>query len=335
MAALDRARQIQEKLALKHPAAADVQNGLVNIYTRVDAIRGGRELSLLSQKAVQEDLALDEAQMREVNRLWDQRRRTFFDLRGLTPEEWNARFDNLATQEAGLADLLRPEQRRRLSQLALQQHGLHAFHDPQVAAALGLTKEQLERIRPLERNTRDLLAARFESGELRPEDWQAVKDSWHVAWEQLRSVLTDEQEALWKDLTGEPFKGKFAREGFPMRGGPWGHRGPDGRGPDGRGPDGRGPEGHGPEGRGPEGRSPEARARSSDELPFDRHDGVERGFDEHAGRRRHHGPPHGSPPSERGGKSSGAGAASSGPDRAAPAATVGADKIDVTKPTAP
>ena len=241
---------------------------MVNIYSRTDALRGGRELHLLGQKAVQEDLQLDESQLREVAQLWDQRRHSFRELRDLTPEEWHAKFDDLGRQEAVLANLLKPEQRLRLKQIALQQRGVHAFNDADIAKALGLTREQQEQIRPLERNTRELLAARFGSADLGPEEWQAVKDSWQKVWQQIRDVLSDEQEERWKQLTGEPFKGKLNREGFSGRGSFGGRRGPDGHGPDWHGPDGRAFEGRAFEGRGPD--------------------------EEHGPRHNH--PPHGPPP---------------------------------------
>ncbi len=98
IAALERAKQIQEKLMLKHPAATDVQNGLANIYTRFDALRGGRELNLLNQKSVQDDLGLDEPQAREISRLWDSAAARFMISRGSRPRNGESNSKSLAVK---------------------------------------------------------------------------------------------------------------------------------------------------------------------------------------------------------------------------------------------
>jgi hypothetical protein len=167
---------------------------------------------------VQAELKLTEEQTKKVKQFGERLQRDPFRKgRPLSPEEWKAKFEELPAQEKALRDMLRPEQARRLRQVALQQRGPDAFNDPAVAQALRLTPEQREKVRKLHEE-----AHRFGPGGPRPGN----------PWEQIVSLLTDEQRAQWQELTGEPFKGKI-QPPHPNFGGPWhGHRdGPPRGGP--------------------------------------------------------------------------------------------------------
>jgi serine/threonine protein kinase len=217
LAALERAQLLQEKLVHNRPTTPEFQRGFLSIYSRLGSLRGGRELSFLAQKSVQEDLQLSDEQAKQVVQLWDKRHEAFRDSHQLSPEEWRAKFDELAAQETALAQLLRPEQARRLQQIALQQRGTTAFGDPEVAKTLQLTHEQKERIWAIQDETRQVLWAAYHAGDLGPEGRKKLEDLWRNAREQVLAVLTDEQKARWKELTGEPFKGKLFP---PYRSGP-------------------------------------------------------------------------------------------------------------------
>src|SRR5262249_15339690 len=58
LAALDRARQLQEKLVADKTPGPEFQRALFSIYHRTGMLRGGRELQLLNQKSVQDDIKL-------------------------------------------------------------------------------------------------------------------------------------------------------------------------------------------------------------------------------------------------------------------------------------
>jgi serine/threonine protein kinase len=220
LAAIERARLLQEKLVHNRPQAPEFQRGLFSIYSRLGALRGGRQLNLLAQKSVQEDLRLSDDQARQVAHLRDKRQEAFRDFQPLTPEEWRAKFDELAAQEMALADLLQPEQATRLRQIALQLRGTEAFSDPEVAKALQLTHEQKERIWALQDETRRVIWAGYHAGDTSPEGRKKLEDLWRSARDQVLGVLTDAQKARWKDLMGEPFKGKL----FPPHRGGFGSR---------------------------------------------------------------------------------------------------------------
>jgi hypothetical protein len=220
LAALERARLLQEKLVHNRPTAPEFQRGLFSIYSRLGSLRGGRQLNLLAQKSVQEDLRLSGDQAQQVARLREERHEAFRDFRPLTPEEWRAKYDELTAQETALAGLLQPEQARRLQQIALQLRGTEAFSDPEVANALQLTHEQKERIWALQDETRRVIWAVYHAGDTSPEGRKKLEELWQSARKQLLDVLTDEQKARWKELTGEPFKGKL----FPPHRGSFGPR---------------------------------------------------------------------------------------------------------------
>src|SRR5207244_922865 len=84
-----------------------------------------------------------------------------------------------ALLDKALAEILQPEQGRRLRQILLQRQGTQAFSDPQVAGELGLSAEQADRIRGL------------------PDDKRRLE------------LLTEEQQARWQAMLGEPFKGEI------------------------------------------------------------------------------------------------------------------------------
>jgi hypothetical protein len=223
LAALERAKQSQEKLVRSHPSAPDVQRGLRSVYRRFGDLRGGRELHWLSHDSVRKDLRLSADQLEALAQLRAKREAAFESGRDLSPEEFHAKFEELQVQEEALADLLRPEQQARLKQIALQQHGSEAFDDPEIVAALQLTPSQLEEIRQLRDEAHRSVRSSFRSGYFNPDEWEQVKRSSSETWKKVLGVLNEKQTASWKELTGEPFEGKLLRP--PPRGGPRPERG--------------------------------------------------------------------------------------------------------------
>jgi hypothetical protein len=181
-------------------------------------LRGGRELGLLNQKSVQEDIKFLPEQSQGVARLLAKRREAMRNFRNLTPEEWRNKFDELEEQETELAQLLRPDQTTRLRQIAVQMRGTDAYNDPDVARSLGLSNAQKEKIRLLQDEARLTAWAEFSSGDMRDSERRRVEEAWRTARDQIQALLTEEQKERWKDLTGEPFKGR--RFHHPGRGPP-------------------------------------------------------------------------------------------------------------------
>jgi hypothetical protein len=214
VAALEKACRFQEKLVRDHPRDAMYRRGLSSLSHNLDWLRRGSQVLLLQQPSVQKELNLSADQVRQVNRLAHQRRAAFWESCDLSREESRTRFEELAAQERALVEGLRPEQAGRLRQIAWQRQGPGALHDPEVAAALGLTNEQKQKIRAIEAHRPPWGPHRpggppgWGPGGPHPRGRPKPEDLWRGSWGQLLSVLTAEQKAKWKELTGEPFKGE-------------------------------------------------------------------------------------------------------------------------------
>jgi serine/threonine protein kinase len=217
LAALERAWQSQQRPGPGRPPGPDFRG-----RGRFGPTRAQQELYLLAQKSVQEDLKLSEQQIRQAKQVGDRRRQVFQKLRQVSPAEWRSTLEELGDPEKVLAEILKPEQGRRLWQIALQQRGPEGFGDPEVARALQLTPEQKERLRAVHEEAHRAVRAAYLSG-MRPDGWKKAEEVWRGERERALQVLTDEQRSRWQDLAGEPFRGEVRpppREGFgPHHGG--------------------------------------------------------------------------------------------------------------------
>ncbi|MBY0525454.1 MAG: serine/threonine protein kinase [Gemmataceae bacterium] len=209
LASTERAREIQEKLLRDNPTAPELQHGLSNIYQTLGLLQGGSQFLLLTHKSVQEDLKLSEEQVKKITPLAESRRDFFRDYRHRSPEEWRKKLDELSSHARTLEAILNPEQGRRLAQIAIQQQGTRAFMETDVADALQLTSDQRQKIRIIHDELFGVSTRYGPPGG----GWKKPDDSAKIAKEQILNVLTAEQKAKWKELTGEPFKGEI-RHGF-------------------------------------------------------------------------------------------------------------------------
>jgi eukaryotic-like serine/threonine-protein kinase len=159
-----------------------------------------------------------------------------------------------ADKETAAKKILTTDQIRRLKQIDLQVKGAFAFHDPDVVAALKLTAEQKAKIWTIEGNS--FIGPPPEWGRggpgghrggggpgkpsgSGPGDMRRNSDrDGRSLTDQILDVLTAEQLARWKEMKGEPFKGKMMPFGFP---GGFGGPGGPGGGPGGPGGPGGGP----------------------------------------------------------------------------------------------
>ena len=116
-----------------------------------------------------------------------------------------------------VADALTPAQRKRLREIDLQARGHEAFTTPAVAKALDLNAKQKEQFAANAKQVEEDVAratqrpapvavpggftARFNSADSE----KAVRDARAEGLKRALAVLTDDQKAAWKKLTGEPF----------------------------------------------------------------------------------------------------------------------------------
>jgi serine/threonine protein kinase len=168
----------------------------------------------LHLREVQDELGLstdERAALDWLDKRWRDAMRQSF---GEDPEKWERQRLALAReQEAEVARLLTPQQYGRFNQIAIQFAGVHAFSDPAVVKALGLTPEQKEQVRVLQGKTR-LPGPMFRPpGRVppkppgRPEGarWRGVRKRMEEARAKVLALLTQEQKAKWEELIGKPF----------------------------------------------------------------------------------------------------------------------------------
>jgi hypothetical protein len=153
---------------------------------------------LLGQKPVRDELKLSEDQANTISKLSEKHR----DFPG-GGDDWLRRS---AEEDRAVADLLRPEQAKRLQQIVWQLRCVHALGDREVADALQLGADQRERIRALQDDAqKEMWSPRrgppWAGGRSPDEFWKGVGD-------RVLAVLTDDQRAKWKEMNGPPFDGE-------------------------------------------------------------------------------------------------------------------------------
>jgi RNA polymerase sigma factor (sigma-70 family) len=194
------------------------------------------KLTALVQKPVQRELKLTDEQRKKVRSLEGKHQR---DLRRLMPQNPFAAFNDPAGTMQTMRDapakiqklvkeveeavdgILTVAQSRRLREISLQLRGGHALSDAEVAKALKLTKDQLEKLQEIQQEAMkemqkiglQAMGDAFRGGP-NPAAFQKIsgqvaekmKEAWNDLGKRLLEVLTSEQKAEWQKLAGEPFR---------------------------------------------------------------------------------------------------------------------------------
>lgn len=181
--------------------------------------RGGRgggftvsSLMLLSQKSVQDELKLSADQVSKVEEAAKKEADARQGLRNLGQDEQRAKFREMRTaSDKVVADILKPEQTKRLKQITLQQEGSRALAEPEVAQALNLTDDQKTKLRTIAEESGRQMRELFQGGQNTGarEKLAELRKSTN---DKAMAVLTDEQKSKLKELQGEPFKGEIRFE---------------------------------------------------------------------------------------------------------------------------
>jgi hypothetical protein len=204
---------------------AATRDRIQKILADLAVLEGAGQLAHLNLPDVLDDLEATDLQRQQLSdlnkRLAPERVEMFRDFSRLTAEERRARFLELARKtEAGARAVLSPDQLARLRQIDLQMRGPMAFRDPAVVFALKLTDEQKDRIKLIE-------AERMFGpgpGGPRPEFGRpggprgpgphfgpkgtGPGDMRRAEVDRVLALLTDEQRARWRELTGKPYDGR-------------------------------------------------------------------------------------------------------------------------------
>jgi len=179
---------------------------------------GGGPILLLVPN-VQDELKLTAEQIRSLpptlSLVVNKAREEMKVLRDLPPHEQIKKQRELTramNDEAKKSLSMSADQSKRFDQIGLQQRSIEAFADPEVDAKIMLTGEQKAKIREF---SNDALARSQEiiegAGNDREEAIRKIRQLQRDLMEKAQTVLTDDQKATWKDLTGEPFEVRFER----------------------------------------------------------------------------------------------------------------------------
>jgi hypothetical protein len=200
---------------------------------RLMAAASGNVAVLLSNKAIQEELKMTKEEVRKV-RDWTKdfrdkanqiKRDKGFDIAKNadviriplpSPED----VEKLAAADAEikkvsykeLSDILKKTQIERLKQIDLQNMGIGAFTDDEVASALKLTDKQKTSMKGFsddrKKANNDIMNEGRSGGNFLEKAQESQKKIQRVRkeyYDKAVAILTDEQKKNWKEMTGEPF----------------------------------------------------------------------------------------------------------------------------------
>jgi RNA polymerase sigma factor (sigma-70 family) len=190
---------------------------------------GSCKLAPLTQKAVQQELKLTREQQKKLQDLQARQQEGLRRvIAGLRPETFlqdadalQKKLEELGTKaEKAVDDLLTGDQRARLKEISLQQRGGHALTDAEVAEALQLTEEQRQKVQAIQADAaKEMqgLGAREMQGLFQSPSPVAMQNAYQRiakkmeeitkdTGDKLLDLLTTDQKAKWKELTGKPFQ---------------------------------------------------------------------------------------------------------------------------------
>jgi hypothetical protein len=171
---------------------------------------------LIRNETVQKELKLSSDQVEKateaVQKVQEKHQDEFAGLRDLQGDERREKMTTLTKtvsmeQEKALDGILNPDQIKRLKQIELQQRGAQAFTDPEVESKLKLTADQKEKIKTIEADAqaerRELFQGGGGGGD-RAEMQKKMAAFNKATMERISAVLTSDQKATWKEMTGAP-----------------------------------------------------------------------------------------------------------------------------------
>lgn len=187
----------------------------------------GSPVGLLRMPEVRKELNLTEEQNKQVDEALQQATPAggFAGLQDLSPEEQQKRREEMRRKmdeaTASVKKVLKPEQEKRLEQLALQRQGLAALARPEIAKQLGLTDEQKEKIEKIQASARPQFGSfRDLSDEQRQKAFAEMQQKQEKAQTETLAVLSDDQKAKWAEMKGKDFTfPQFGPGGFGRPGG--------------------------------------------------------------------------------------------------------------------
>jgi thymidylate synthase ThyX len=185
---------------------------------------GMSSAQLVQQKSVQEELKLSEDQVSKVQKASESVREKYKDdLAKIRESKDFAKMGELFRKigedtDKELANILKPDQTKRLKQIRLQLLGLRALQQEDVAKELKLTDKQKDEIKALSedlaKDTRELMKDAFKDAKKREEAQAKIKELNTETLDKVLKSFSADQKKAWSELTGPKFEGKIENRGF-------------------------------------------------------------------------------------------------------------------------
>jgi Spy/CpxP family protein refolding chaperone len=173
---------------------------------------------LVNNKSVQKELQMTDDQVKKAQEVTKQIREKHQDemaaLRDMDQDERREKGAALMRTigeetDKALGDVLKPEQMKRLKQIALQQRGAQAFTDAKVQEELKLTDDQKDKIKTINEDMRKEMGEIFQGGGDMEENRKKMTTLRNETLDKIKGVLTDDQKKTWEQMTGAPFEVKM------------------------------------------------------------------------------------------------------------------------------
>ena len=117
-----------------------------------------------------------------------------------------------------VADVIKPEQFKRLKQISWQAQGPDAFRDPEVISALQLTAEQQKECGRLRREGNEEMGKQFKGfSSINANLIEKAQEIRAATREKIVASLSVEQQAKWKEIAGDKFSGELEFGGLRGR----------------------------------------------------------------------------------------------------------------------
>jgi hypothetical protein len=170
--------------------------------------------SLLKNRSVQQELKLSDDQIKRIDRTIQSMQAKYVNeaqsLSALDQtaqrRQYSVLFARISTQtRAELAEILGPEQQKRLTQIELQRQGIAAFVNPAVQKPLKLTGEQQTKVKGIYQDAMKETRSLPQGGRGTTNSAALTKIR-QQAVARVMDLLTAEQKNEWKQMTGETFE---------------------------------------------------------------------------------------------------------------------------------
>jgi len=166
----------------------------------------------LSEEQVKKIGALNDEVRAERQRLFEEAQSSAGDLQSLSDDERRAKIGETFAEigkkinekfSPKLKEILESKQNERLKQISWQMAGARAYSDPEVVTALGLSKEQQEKLTALGKDSDKKLREAFTGGGGGgPEKFIQLNEELAA---KSKDVLSKEQQDKFEELKGKAF----------------------------------------------------------------------------------------------------------------------------------